>query len=355
MHNAKSERFLTTLVFDWGDTLMCVFPDQSAPMVEWQHVEAIPGALEAIKSLHRQYRIVVGTNAAESSAEQVRAALARVGMADDIDAIYTYAELQARKPDQAFFTALSRLEASQNLVMIGDTFEYDILGAWAAGWQTIWYNPLNRIAPALSPLQDGEIQDMAQLPEVITGLELPSVNLCRRWLLEQGASAGLLAHVEGVAAVAYWLAHKLRIANKEVCPILAHRGGLLHDLMKVSTRGDGRNHGMAAQTVLLERNQPALARIAASHLLFSLQRDALVRPTSWEEKVVYLADKMVDGSQLVSIEERLKSLTERYPDVETEIVAIRPQVWQLQSEVCNAAGISPERLLDDLKQAFRQS
>jgi hypothetical protein len=52
---------ITTLMFDWGDTLMSMDEPYEGPMVTWPVVRTVPGAVEALAALHGRFRLVVGT------------------------------------------------------------------------------------------------------------------------------------------------------------------------------------------------------------------------------------------------------------------------------------------------------
>lgn len=346
---------ISTIVLDWGNTLMRVFPQYEGAMLDWPEVAAVDGATEALSALHGTCRLVVGTNAANSNASQISAALARVGLDEWIDDIFTYNEIGSRKPDPAFYSQMERLlqvERDQ-IVMLGDEFIADVLGPSRAGWRAVWLNPEARFAPGLNPLQSAEIQNMAELPGIIDGLDMPSPSIALTWLQEQGTSCTLLMHVQMVAALAYCLAVELRRLGERVDPVLAHRGGLLHDVAKLSAKKlPGRpDHGKAASDFLLGRNQPVLAEIARRHLLFCID-DPGRTPRTWEEKLVYFADKLVDGGGLATIQTRLKAFKLRYPDDAERISQIEPGVLAMQQEIAGRLGWNPEEMLARLKQAL---
>ena len=206
-------------------------------------------------------------------------------------------------------------QSPNNLMMIGDDYRADILGAAQAGWRTMWFNPEIEPCPGLAPVHTQEIYSMSRLPDLIEKREFPGWNLCLTWLLEQNASHNILLHTQTVAAVAYQLALWLRAARHGIDPILAHRGGMLHDLAKLLSLRTGASsvdHGRLAAQLLNACNQPELAEIARRHLLFCLTDEDRM-PETWEQKVVYFADKLVEKTQLVSLEDRLRALRERYP------------------------------------------
>ena len=326
------------------------FNHLDVPMVEWPRVEATAGIDAALSSLHAHHRFFIATNAGQSNAIQVNQALQRVGLDSYFEKIFTYNETHARKPDTAFFRAIERMtgEFRTGMVMVGDAYAADITGAKSAGWKAAWYNPQNIACPGAMPFHDIEIDWMAELPAMLGQPWLPEIPTCLLWLQQHNASSHLLIHVQLVASVAYLLALQLRSAGIGVNPILAHRGGLLHDLAKGSHM-ENMDHGQAAAEILRKRGEPALAAIADHHMLFTLL-DENRQPRSWEEKLVYYADKLVEKGQLVSVEERLAGLQERYA-IDNSLLTRRliPGIKDLEQEICSTIGADPEELIASLQ------
>ena len=309
-----------------------------------------------LDALDGRYRLVVGSNASDSDGAQVKAAMARLGLDQDFTAFYTPAELDgARKPEPAFFLALEQKLGipRSEMVMVGDSYTFDILGAAGAGWRSVWFNPRGTAAPALAPQHSAEILSMTDLPVALNHLALPSIAESRAWLIDQDASANLLVHVDMVAALSYQIAVWLRQAGEEVDPVLAHRGGLLHDLAKITARPLKVDHGILAAKMLAERGQLELGQIAQRHMLFNLLDEAN-RPCSWEEKLVYFADKLVESGQIVHFHERLAALRERYriATPKEEINALIAALTELESEICQPLLWTPAELLEQLKTAY---
>ena len=350
---------LTTLVFDWGDTLMRVFPEYSGPMASWPQVEAVEGAAQALSALSEHYRLVVATNAGDSRSRQVRQALERVGLANFFHSIFTAAELGSRKPTPAFFTSLAGVLGAKpdQIAMIGDDYRADVLGATQAGWNAVWFNPAGKLAPGALPLYTLEVTTLTDLPAALQTQTLPDYRTCLAWLLEQPVSHSLLGHIHSVAATAYILAVWLRAAGQSVDPLLAHRGGLLHDLAKIKSLEkppeQRMHHGELGARMLADRGEPVLAEITRRHPLFCLTQDTL-RPSTWEQKLVHLADKLIEGSRLVTLDERITALRHRYAFDEARITASVPALEALQVEVCAALNLPAEEFIPKLRQTFLQ-
>jgi putative hydrolase of the HAD superfamily len=344
------------VLFDWGDTLMRVFPEYRGPMVDWPRVEAVPGVKEALENLHSRCTLVVATNAADSGASLVFAALERAGLGGYFSAVFTVRELGAAKPDPGYFqAALSALGCSPaEAVMVGDSYPVDVIGARQAGLRAVWYNPRLEAAPSLPPEQDGDLPRMEDLPGLLEDLHLPDVATCRAWQAAEDMPPNIVAHSNAVAGAAYWMAVWLRQAGQAVDPLLAHRGGLLHDLDKFKTLHQGNRHGALSYELLTARGQPALAEIARRHNLPAVL-DSQAGWQTWEQKLVFYADKLVEGDRLVPLAGRFQALKARYPAYAGQIERSAPLVYALEAGLCARLGKAPEDLLLELSQLINNN
>jgi putative hydrolase of the HAD superfamily len=161
-----------TILFDWGDTLMRVDPRCTGPMVAWPEVIAVPHSAEALSLLRPRWGIALATSADESTEAEIRAALARVGLDTLIEQVYSYKTIGFMKPSLEFYTSILGdlgLPPSQ-VVMVGDSFKADVLGANAAGIYAIWFNEHSQ--ETLCGPQYQTIHSLLELPAVIEGLNI---------------------------------------------------------------------------------------------------------------------------------------------------------------------------------------
>ncbi len=351
-----SERL--ALVFDWGGTLMKVFPQYTGAMIDWPEVAAEDGTVEALASLRETYPMVVATNALDSSSAQIQQALAMVGLSENFRAVFTGRELGGRKPELRFFRALESVLAQSPyaMVMTGDDYRADVLGAKAAGWRAIWYNARYQSPPGAFPLHDAEIHHMGDLPRALARLRLPDVPTCLVWLENAGVPFNVILHLQLVSVISYHLALWLAEKGETVDPILTHRGGLLHDIAKIEsirlteTQGKYVDHAELARDRLLERGQPELAEIALRHMLYQSDHDPR-KPQTWEQRLVHFADKLAEGGAVVSIARRAEALKTRYPQSVPEIDAAQPFLVALQDEICGILSITPEEMISKLRES----
>lgn len=155
------------VLFDWGDTVMRVFPQAVGPMVGWTRVEAVAGVRRAFFALRPHAVLGLATNAADSDVAQIRAALRRVRLSSCLARIYCFRALGVRKPTPVYFQAvLADLGLPpQRVVMVGDDWEADIEGALAAGLWAVWYDPQRRGGRSHKRVR--VLHEMGRLPELL--------------------------------------------------------------------------------------------------------------------------------------------------------------------------------------------
>ncbi len=340
------------ILFDAGNTLIVEQPD-TRPMVQWDTIEAVPGAGEALRSLCSTHTLIVASNADVSTGELARQALARLSLDTYFSHIFTSVDLNLRKPDPLFFQAiLDRTGADpERSVMVGDFYQNDIVGAKAAGLKAVWLNPTCLEAPGGVPVQDAEVSSMHDLAAVFTIPFLPNMATCEAWLVEEGANERLLCHVRAVAFAGYHLACCIRAAGIPIDPLLVHRGALLHDLDKFTHQSRGFDHGEYAGLLLDKRGWPQLANIARHHLIRT--SNSRMQPVTLEEKVVNYADKVVEGDDIVGLLPRIRALKQRYPAFAEEMESSLPLMMELEKELCNLAGIPAEELYAEIRNGWQ--
>ena len=140
---AKPPLRYSTVLFDWGDTVMHDDPASAVPMVEWPTIEVIEGIADLLNDLHSSgRRIILATSAAISEESQIRGALARAELDSYFSRIYCFKNTHLSKGEAFYRHILSDLgiPASEAL-MVGDSFEKDVQAANAVGIFAVWFNP----------------------------------------------------------------------------------------------------------------------------------------------------------------------------------------------------------------------
>ncbi len=164
---------------------------------------------------------------------------------------------------------------------------------------------------------------------------------CMALLERYALPEGIVRHSVKVAEVARFIAERLVARGERVDIPSLVAGALLHDVGKSAAykRLRARNHAEAsAEIIVREGLPPVVARIAERHILDSVLSPASY-PSTWEEKVVFYADKVVT-QRLVSLHERFSDLRSRRPDIEDLLEASLGPTKALESELLAAAGIT---------------
>ncbi|WP_432411623.1 YjjG family noncanonical pyrimidine nucleotidase [Rasiella sp. SM2506] len=115
------------------------------------HNHLLPGAMEILEYLHPNYKLHIITNGFQ---EVQNIKLKKSNIAHYFKTVTSSEEVGVKKPNPLVFqTALKKANttAAQS-IMIGDTFEADILGAEGVGMQSLFYNYRKEEIPTTYPL-----------------------------------------------------------------------------------------------------------------------------------------------------------------------------------------------------------
>ncbi|HEV2583023.1 MAG TPA: HAD family hydrolase [Ktedonobacteraceae bacterium] len=125
---------------------------------------AVPGAIALVEALRSRLKIgIVTNNLSEEQQEKLR----HIQLAPLIDVLVISEEVGVTKPDPAIFhIALERLVCQAcEVVMIGDSWSTDIIGAHQLGIRAIWLNRYGVDCP--DPAMATEIASLEPLEEVL--------------------------------------------------------------------------------------------------------------------------------------------------------------------------------------------
>ena len=139
---------INVYLFDWGDTLMVDFPNVTGKMCDWEVVETVFGAKEALEALSKHSQIYIATGAADSTELEIKRAFDRVGLSQFISGYFCKANLGLSKGSPEFLNSiLAKLNIpAVNVAMVGDNFEKDIKPSIAVGIQPFWFTKNNTVA-----------------------------------------------------------------------------------------------------------------------------------------------------------------------------------------------------------------
>ncbi len=338
---------IKVVMFDWGDTVMENLAGFPGPMHTWKDVQATPGISDVLCSLNGQYSVVLATNAGESAEAAVRKALRRVDLDQYFNYIFSARDLGTTKHDPVFYQTILNILSIQphEALMTGDDFQADATVPVSLGMRTIWFRRRSESILHI-PIIDEEITDLNQwkfaLERINSGL-IPAHHQVQGIFGEYPQSDGLKKHTRKVAVVAYLIAQALVDQGISISPILTLRAGLLHDVDKRVWRESGLQHGEKGATILEAKNFHLVAEIIRRHQVFTVLDPQRV-PSTWEQKIVYLADKYVEKDRFVGMPARFDHFRERYPDSRDLMNQAQPLALQLENELLQVLNLSQHEL-----------
>lgn len=108
----------------------------------------------------------------------------------------------------------------------------------------------------------------------------------------------------------------------------------------------GRHHAEVAQEILMTHDRPEVADIIRKHcascILGEKKEEELI---TWEDKLLYYADKRVKHTQIVSLKERFRIGREQNPDVRNDLersLEIEKRALQLEKEIFDILQVDVE-------------
>lgn len=151
-------------------------------------------------------------------------------------------------------------------------------------------------------------------------------------------------HVDVVAKVALFLAEKLegRDIQLKLNKPLLHVSALLHDIDKAIPKLPGEQHPDTGVRILREEGMEEVAAVIKTHPVHSIL-DSAIRPKTIEEKLLFLADKMVK-MEAITVDKRFALWkAERLPeDARNMLDAAYPRVKELEREIFGKIAVNPE-------------
>lgn len=185
----------------------------------------------------------------------------------------------------------------------------------------------------------------------------PSIAQCLELMEEHGMLHHIRAHSSVVARVAEAIWEKLRtihppskLPDKNV--LIA--GGLLHDIAKSPCLQSGCDHAKVGAEICLAHGLFQVSAIVREHVY--LQEFDAKRYQSgvfYPKELIFYSDKRVVHDTVVSLQDRLQYILERYgQENPTRQEMIRKNFnlcQQLEQWLCHAAGCTPEHLIMDMQ------
>ena len=167
--------------------------------------------------------------------------------------------------------------------------------------------------------------------------DVPSSAECNEILAAGNVDDRIVAHVRVVAAVAEKLAAALMAKGIPLDIGLIRAGGLLHDLTKGAP-----DHAGSGALAVAGLGFPKLAPVIASHTETIFEDGPLDEPA-----LVHLADKLVQGESVVSLQERFQRPLDRFANDAAVLQAVM-QRWDTAARIAEAVEQKVGRPLSEI-------
>jgi HAD superfamily hydrolase (TIGR01549 family) len=132
---------------------------------------APPDWIAAVREIAPDYRLGLLSNFDDS--ETGHQIVQDTGIASLFDAIIISADVGLRKPHPDVFRQIATMLECEpaEILFVGDTPRYDVLGAHQAGMHTVWLNHRNaQLAPEI-PAPDYTVKDLSELPALLASIK----------------------------------------------------------------------------------------------------------------------------------------------------------------------------------------
>ncbi len=152
-------------------------------------------------------------------------------------------------------------------------------------------------------------------------------------------------HSQLVARVSLWFAHEYSAHGEgSIDMLLLEAGSLLHDIDKNAPKRPGEHHPDTGVRLLKEAGYNEVADLVRTHPLHAIL-DQSIAPKTIEQKLLYLADKMVKH-EVITVDKRFDLWkSEPLPeDGKRVLEAAYPKVKELEREILEYIGVSPEEV-----------
>lgn len=151
--------------------------------------------------------------------------------------------------------------------------------------------------------------------------DIPTRAECEAILVMQPVAPSQVRHSRRVAEVAERIARALERSGLPVNVELARAGALLHDMAKGQL-----NHAAVGAEILRSMDFPRVATVVAAHTELDFSGGQLD-----ERAIVYLADKLVRGENLATLEQRFQPALARFSDNPAALHAVQGRMATAQA------------------------
>ena len=179
-------------------------------------------------------------------------------------------------------------------------------------------------------------------------MNIPSRNECFQLMCRMQMLENIVAHSIQVCRVGRCLVDHLKFQDGQLNRQLVQAAALLHDITKTRSFETEENHALTGGQVLADFGYPQVGDLVRQHVRLD---DYPEHQILSEAVIVNYADKRVLHDRIVSLNERMSYIEERYgsrPEHRHRIQLLWQKTAALEKQIFNRLPFSPDGLIHHL-------
>jgi len=179
-------------------------------------------------------------------------------------------------------------------------------------------------------------------------MNIPSKNDCFQLMCQMQMLENIVAHSIQVCRVGMCLVDHLKFQDGQMNGQLVQAAALLHDITKTRSFETEENHALTGGQVLTDFGYPQVGDLVRQHVRLDNYSE---RQNLSEAVIVNYADKRVLHDRIVSLDERMGYIQERYgtrPEHKRRIQLLWEKTTVLEKQMFKYLPFSPDDLIHHL-------
>jgi uncharacterized protein len=175
-------------------------------------------------------------------------------------------------------------------------------------------------------------------------MNIPSKNDCWRLMCEAQMLEHIVAHSLQVCRVGLGLVEHLNLQGIALDARLVEAAALLHDITKTRSFETAENHALTGGQLLTDLGYVEVGNLVRQHVRLD---DYPEHQSLSEAVVINYADKRVLHDRIVSLEERMNYIVDRYgkdPEIQQRIQMLRGKTKALEENIFSYLPFAPNDL-----------
>jgi uncharacterized protein len=175
-------------------------------------------------------------------------------------------------------------------------------------------------------------------------MNIPSKNDCFRLMCETQMLENIVAHSLQVCRVGMCLADHLKLQGIDLDGRLVQAAALLHDITKTRSFETEENHALTGGQLLSERGYVEVGNLVRQHVHLD---QYFFQTGPGEVEIINYADKRVLHDRIVSLDERMDYILDRYgknPELQQKIQMLLGKTKALEENIFSHLSFSPNDL-----------